>query len=104
MKLKNLYSILGVIGFFAGFVGLVYFIGQWSIIGPGGCLLGCGACVFASLSSFALISLAKIMEQNEKQEDELKTIKEYLKSKDDAEEFAKKIEEIESKYKKAQNE
>ena len=44
------------------------------------------------------------MEQNEKQEDELKTIKEYLKSKDDAEEFAKKIEEIESKYKKAQNE
>jgi hypothetical protein len=44
------------------------------------------------------------MEQNEKQEDELKAIKEYLKSKDDAEEFVKKIEEIESKYKKTQNE
>lgn len=100
MKLKDLYGILGIIGFLAGFCGIFYFMGARDFYGIGGTIFGVFICVLGALSSLALISLSNLMKQNEKQESELEVLKEYLKSKDDSKEFLMKLDKIQEEFNK----
>ena len=98
MKLRYLYSILGLVGFIIGLVAIGFFIGNNNKIGVGGTIIGVIGSIFGSLSSYALISLSNVMEENEKQQDELNAIKEYIKSKEDSKDFLKEIDKINIKY------